>query len=141
MRAKNRVFFERGVPLQMTCKDNQAAEMLALLIIKQISYYLARSSFDILGLSNILIKHGVLALKGVRFPSLILILSTALSNFLLIPRMDYLREIALQDGMTVMLSSLTNYYSILNWLTFSSLFAQIILGMIIAWRMTNTQSA
>jgi hypothetical protein len=122
-------------------EDTQAAQMLAHLLIQQMSYYLLGSAFVILSLSNVLIKRGVLALKGIRLPSLILLLSIAVSSFLLIPRMDYLREAALQHGMPVMLSPFANYYSILNRLTSLLLAIEIILGIVIAWRMSKKHSS
>ena len=88
----------------LVIEDSQAAGMVAHLLIQQVSYYLLGCTFVILSLSNILIKRGLVELKDIRTPSLILILCVAFTSFLLIPRMDYLREVALQDGMPVMLS-------------------------------------
>ena len=122
-------------------EDTQAAQMLAHLLIQQMSYYLLGCSFVILSLSNILIKRGIFTLKDIRLPSLILIVSIAISSFLLVPRMDYLREIALQDGIPVMLSPFANYYAMLNGLTFTVLAVEIILGVVITWRMCNIQSS
>ena len=122
-------------------EDTQAAQMLAHLLIQQMSYYLLGCSFVILSLSNILIKRGIFTLKDTRLPSLILIVSIAISSFLLVPRMDYLREIALQDGIPVMLSPFANYYAMLNGLTFTVLAVEIILGVVITWRMCNIQSS
>lgn len=121
-------------------EDSQTAGMVAHLLIAQMSYYLLGCAFVILSLSNILIKRGVYQLKAVRMPSLILIFSIAFSSFLLIPRMDYLRELALQDGMPIMLSPLANYYAVLNGLTFSLLVIQVVLGVLITWKLTDTQS-
>ena len=124
----------------LVIEDSQAAGMVAHLLIQQVSYYLLGYTFVILSLSNILIKRGLVELKDIRTPSLILILCVAFTSFLLIPRMDYLREVALQDGMPVMLSPFANYFAILNALTFSLLVVQMILGTLVAWRMSKTQS-
>ena len=122
----------------LVIEDSQAAGMVAHLLIQQVSYYLLGCTFVILSLSNILIKRGLVELKDIRTPSLVLILCVAFTSFLLIPRMDYLREVALQDGMPVMLSPFANYFAILNALTFSLLVVQMILGTLVAWRMSKT---
>jgi len=68
---------------------------------------------------------------------LILIVSVAGASFLLIPRMDYLRETALADGMPVMLSPFANYFAILNSMTLVALFAQIFSSALIALRLSQ----
>jgi len=86
-----------------------------------------------------LIKRGISQLKVVRLPSLILIVAVGVASFLLIPRMDYLRETALQDGMPVMLSPFANYFVIVNSLTFILLCIQIFSSALVAWRLSNIQ--
>ena len=126
--------------LYLLMVNSQAAGMLAHLLMQNLSYYFLGCTFVILSLSNILIKRGVSQLKTVRLPSLILVVSVATASFLLIPRMDYLRETALGDGMPVMLSPFANYFFILNSIVFLLLCAQIFSGAIIAWRLSDTQS-
>ncbi|ANJ00170.1 hypothetical protein A8O14_08815 [Polynucleobacter wuianus] len=120
-------------------EDSQVAGMLAHLVIQHLSYYFLGCTFLILSLSNILIKRGVSQLKIVRLPSLALIFSIAIASFLIIPRMDYLRETALQDGMPVMLSPFANYFAILNSITLFLLCAQLISSSVIAWRLSGNQ--
>lgn len=120
--------------------DTQAAGMLAHLIMQQLAYYFLACGFAILSLANILIKRGVLSLKSIRLPSLVFMMTVALTNFLLIPRMDYLQETALLDGMPVMLSPLANYFEILNFLLLLLVLAQIISSALIAWRLSALQS-
>jgi hypothetical protein len=120
--------------------DSQAAGMLAHLLIQHLSYYFLGGTFVILSLSNVLIKKGLSSLIGIRIPSLLLILAIAVTSFLLVPRMDYLRETALLDGMPVMLSPFANYFLILNSLTIALLIAQILLGALIAWRLSENES-
>jgi hypothetical protein len=119
--------------------DSQAAGMIAHFLIQDLSYYFLGCAFVILSLANILIKRGISSLKSIRIPSLILILTIATPSFLLIPRMDYLRETALLDGMPVMLSPFANYFLILNSLTFLLLVTQIFFSVVMAWRLINTQ--
>ncbi|MEI6182931.1 MAG: hypothetical protein WCP25_06485 [Polynucleobacter sp.] len=117
--------------------DSQAAGMLAHLLIQHLSYYFLGGTFVILSLSNVLIKKGLSFLISIRIPSLTLILAIAATSFLLIPRMDYLREAALLDGMPVMLSPFANYFLILNSLTLVFLIVQIALSVLIAWRLSK----
>ena len=114
--------------------------MLAHLLIEHLSYYFLGGTFVILSLSNVLIKKGLSSLTGIRVPSLALILAIAATSFLLIPRMDYLRETALLDGMPVMISPFANYFLILNSLTLALLIAQIALSTLIAWRLSEDES-
>jgi hypothetical protein len=122
-------------------EDSQAAGMIAHLLMQHLSYFFLGCAFIILSLSNILIKRGMSQLKVARLPSLILMFSVAVASFLLIPRMDYLRETALQDGMPVMVSPFANYFVILNSLTFLLLCTQIFSSALVAWRLSNIQSA
>lgn len=119
--------------------DSQAAGMLVHLIMQHLAYYFLAFGFVILSLANILIKRGVLSLKSIRLPSLVFMITVALTNFLLIPRMDYLQETALLDGMPVMLSPLANYFEILNFLLLLLVLAQIISSALIAWRLSALQ--
>lgn len=121
-------------------EDLQAGGMIAHLLIQQLSYYFLGCTFIILSLSNILIRRGLSMLKAIRLPSLILIVCLAVASFLLIPRMDYLRETALQDGMPVMHSPFANYFVILNSLTFLLVCIQIFSSALIVWRLSQHQS-
>lgn len=121
--------------------DSQAAGMLAHILIQQLSYYVLGCAFVILSLSNILIKRGEYRLKTIRVPSLLLILITTVSSFLLIPRMDYLRETALLDGVPVALSPFADYFAILNTLAFISIIIQIACCGLMAWRLSKASSA
>lgn len=124
----------------LAMEDSQAAGMIGNLIMQQLSYYFLGGGFIILSLSNILIKRGVSSLKSIRIPSLMLIFSVAAASYLLIPRMDYLRETALQNGMPVMLSPLANYFEVLNSLTIFLLLIQILSSSLLAWRLNKSQS-
>lgn len=119
--------------------DSQAAGMVANLLVQHLSYYFLGSAFVILSLSNSLIKRGVVTLRCIRLPSLILMLTVAAASFLLIPRMDYLRETALLDGTPVMLSPFASYFLILNTLVNALIIAQIASSILIAWRLSNTK--
>jgi len=117
--------------------DSQAAGMLTHLLMQNLSYYFLGCTFIILSLSNLLIKRGISQLKRVRWPLLILVVSVATASFLLIPRIDHLRETALEDGMPVMLSPFANYFVILNSIVFLLLCAQIFCGALVAWRLAR----
>lgn len=121
----------------LAMEDQQAGGMIAHLVIQHLSYYFLVCGFVILSFSNILIKRGMPSFKSIRLPSLTIIFSAATASYLLIPRMDYLREIALQDGMPVMLSPFANYFVILNCLTFLLLCIQILSSGLVVWRLSE----
>ena len=121
--------------------DTQAAGMVAHIVIQHLSYYILGCTFIVLSLANVLIKRGRHDLKTIRIPALMLILATSASSFLLIPRMDYLRETALLDGMPVALSPFANYFEILNGLTFILVATQIVCCGLMAWRLSKPRSA
>jgi hypothetical protein len=120
--------------------DSQAAGMLANIVVQHLSYYFLGCSFAILSTANILIKRGATPLKKVRLSLLILMMAVASASFLLIPRMDYLRETALLDGMPVMLSPFASYFQMLNVLVMLLLLSQIISSALVAWRLIDSES-
>lgn len=122
-------------------EDSQAAGMLAHLLMQHLSYYFLGCGFVILSLSNLLIKRGISGLKTIRLPTLILISSIAIASYLFIPRMDYLRETALQDGMPVILSPFAGYFFVINSLTLFLLCVQIVSSAVIAWRLNDPNLA
>jgi hypothetical protein len=117
--------------------DTQAAGMLADLMIEDLSPYILILIFILLSTSNILIKRGLFELKRLRLPSLILTAATFIPSYLLIPRMDYLRETALTDGFPVMLSPLARYFFFLSALEILLLTTQIACGLLITWRLSR----
>lgn len=120
--------------------DSQAAGMVANIVVQHLSYYFLGCAFVILSIANILIKRGASPLKNIRLPLLIMMMAVAGVSFLLIPRMDYLRETALIDGMPVMLSPFANYFQILNVLMILLLLTQIISSVLVAWRLVDSES-
>jgi hypothetical protein len=120
--------------------DSQAAGMVAHIVIQHLSYCFLGCAFVILSITNVLIKRGAYSLKNIRLPSLILLVAIATASFLLIPRMDYLRETALIDGMPVMLSSFAYYFQTLNILVLMLLLTQIISSVLVAWRLFDSES-
>ncbi|MBU3616015.1 DUF4149 domain-containing protein [Polynucleobacter sp. JS-Polo-80-F4] len=121
--------------------DSQAAGMVAHIVVQQLSYYFLGCAFAILSIANILIKRDASSLKKIRLPLLILMIAVAVVSFLLIPRMDYLRETALIDGMPVMLSPFANYFQVLNILVILLLLTQIISSALVAWRLIDSESS
>jgi len=117
--------------------DTQAAGMLADLMIEDLSPYILILIFILLSTSNILIKRGLFELKRLRLPALILTAATFITSYLLIPRMNYLRETALTDGFPVMLSPLARYFFFLSALEILLLTTQIACGLLITWRLSR----
>jgi hypothetical protein len=75
--------------------------------------------------------------KRLRLPTIILAISTAIVAFMLIPRMDYLRETALQDGLPVLFSDSAAYFTTLAALATSLLLIQLASGGVLVWRQLN----
>ena len=123
----------------LAMEDPQAASMMSDLLMQHLSYYFLGGAFVVLSLSNILIKRGIFQLRVIRPPSAVLIACVAITNFLLIPRMDYLRETALQDGLPVLQSPFANYFVLLNSLVLVLLCVQIFSSALLAWRLNGTE--
>jgi hypothetical protein len=121
--------------------DSQAAGMLADLMIGDLSNYLLGMIFIVLSLSNIFIKRGLIDLKSIRLPSLILIAAIVIPSYILIPRMDYLRETALDGGFPVILSPFARYFFLLNATKILMLVIQIFCSLIISWRLRRLSLA
>ena len=128
-----------SLTVYLLINDSQAAGMVEHLVIQHLSYYFLGCAFAILSIANILIRRGAHSLKSVRLPSLIAMIAIATVSFLLIPRMDYLRETALIDGMPVMLSPYANYFQILNVLVIVLLIIQLFSSALVAWRLSDRQ--
>ena len=120
--------------------DSQAAGMVAHILMQNLSYYFFGCAFVILSISNVLIKRGDCLHKNIRLPLLIQMMAVAAVSFLLIPRMDYLRETALIDGMPVMLSPFANYFQTLNVIVMLLLLTQIISSALVTWRLADSGS-
>jgi len=120
-------------------EDPQAASMMSDLLMQHLSYGFLGGAFIVLSLSNVLIKRGIFRLRVIRLPSLVLISCVAITSFLLIPRMDYLRETALQDGLPVLQSPFANYFILLNSLVLLLLCVQIFSSALLAWRLNDAE--
>jgi len=117
--------------------DTQAAGMLADLMIEAFCPYILGLIIIILSVSNILIKRGLFELKMLRLPALVLTAATFFPSYLLIPRMDYLRETALADGFPVILSPFARYFFFLCAMELLLLMIQIACGLILTWRLSR----
>jgi hypothetical protein len=72
--------------------------------------------------------------KRLRLPTIILAASTAIVAFMLIPRMDYLRETALLDGLPVLYAPSATYFITLSALSISLILVQLASGGVLLWR-------
>lgn len=114
--------------------DPQAAGMVVASIIQKLSTFIILTAFVVLSLANLFVKRAINLYKTVRLPALILMSSTALISYVLIPRMDFLKETALVDGYPVALSPLANYFQILEFLLLALLTVQAISALLMSWR-------
>ncbi len=125
------------IVVRITSSDIQAGGMLADIITQYLANYFLGIAFIVLSVSNLLIKRGLVEYKRLRLPTIVLAISTAIVVFMLIPRMDYLRETALLDGLPVLYSASAAYFTTLAALATSLLFIQLVSGGILVWRQLN----
>lgn len=122
------------IVVRMASSDIQAGGMLADIITQYLANYFLGIAFIVLSVSNLLIKRGLVEYKRLRLPTIILAASTAIVAFMLIPRMDYLRETALLDGLPVLYAPSAAYFITLFALSISLLLIQLASGMVLLWR-------
>jgi uncharacterized membrane protein YozB (DUF420 family) len=122
------------IVVRIASSDIQAGGMLADIITQYLANYFLGIAFIVLSVSNLLIKRGLVEYKRLRLPTIILAASTAIVAFMLIPRMDYLRETALQDGLPVLYAPSATYFITLSALSISLLLVQLASGGVLLWR-------
>jgi hypothetical protein len=122
------------IVVRITSSDIQAGGMLADIITQYLANYFLGIAFVVLSVSNLLIKRGLVEYKRLRLPTIILAASTAIVAFMLIPRMDYLRETALLDGLPILYAPTAAYFITLSALSTSLLLIQLASGGVLLWR-------
>jgi hypothetical protein len=129
------------IVVRIASSDIQAGGMLADIITQYLANYFLGIAFVVLSVSNLLISRGLVEYKRLRLPAIILAISTAIVAFMLIPRMDYLRETALQDGLPVLFSDSAAYFTTLAALATSLLLIQLASGGVLVWRQLNPKKS
>jgi hypothetical protein len=129
------------IVVRIASTDIQAGGMLADIITQYLANYFLGIAFIVLSVSNLLIKRGLVEYKRLRLPTIVLAISTAIVAFMLIPRMDYLRETALQDGLPVLFSDSAAYFTTLAALATSLLLIQLASGGVLVWRQLNPKKS
>ena len=129
------------IVVRIASSDIQAGGMLADIITQYLANYFLGIAFIVLSVSNLLIKRGLVEYKRLRLPTIILAASTAIVVFMLIPRMDYLRETALMDGLPVLYSDSAGYFTTLAALATSLLLIQLASGGVLVWRQLNPKKS
>jgi uncharacterized membrane protein YozB (DUF420 family) len=125
------------IVVRIASSDIQAGGMLADIITQYLANYFLGIAFIVLSVSNLLIKRGLVEYKRLRLPTIILAASTAIVAFMLIPRMDYLRETALLDGLPILYAPSAAYFITLSALSTSLLLIQLASGGVLLWRQLN----
>lgn len=128
------------VAIFQVMSDPQAAGMVVYSIIQKLSTFIILTAFIVLSLANLFVKRAINLYKTVRLPALILMLSTAMTSYVLIPRMDFLQETALVDGYPVALSPLANYFQILEFILLALLTVQAISALLMSWRQVEPKA-
>ncbi len=125
------------IVVRIASTDIQAGGMLADIITQYLANYFLGIAFIVLSVSNLLIKRGLVEYKRLRLPTIVLAISTAIVAFMLIPRMDYLRETALLDGLPILYAPSAAYFITLSALSTSLLLIQLASGGVLVWRQLN----
>jgi hypothetical protein len=123
-----------AIVVRIASTDIQAGGMLADIITQYLANYILGIAFIVLSVSNLLIKRGLVQYKQLRLPTIILAASTAVMAFMLIPRMDYLRETALLDGLPILFAPTATYFITLSALSNSLMLLQLASGGVLLWR-------
>lgn len=126
-----------AIVVRIASSDIQAGGMLADILTQYLANYVLGIAFLILSVSNLLIKRGLQQYKRLRLPTIVLAISTAVMAFMLIPRMDYLRETALLDGLPVLYAPSAAYFVTLSALSTSLMVIQLASGGVLLWRQLN----
>ena len=129
------------IVVRIASSDIQAGGMLADIITQHFANVILGIAFVVLSVSNLLIKRGLVEYKRLRLPAIVLAISTAIVAFMLIPRMDYLREAALLDGLPVLFSDSAVYFTTLAALATSLLLIQLANGGVLVWRQLHTKKS
>jgi hypothetical protein len=129
------------IVVRIASSDIQAGGMLADIITQYLANYFLGIAFIVLSVANLLIKRGLVEYKRLRLPTIVLAISTAIVAFMLIPRMDYLRETALLDGLPVLYSASAAYFTTLAALATSLLLIQLASGGVLVWRQLNPRKS
>ena len=129
------------IVVRIVSSDIQAGGMLADLITQHLAHYILGIAFIVLSVSNLLIKRGLVQYKELRLPTIILAASTAIMAFMLIPRMDYLRETALLDGLPILFAPSATYFITLSALSNSLMLIQLVSGGVLLWRQLNPKKS
>lgn len=122
------------IVVRITSTDIQAGGMLADIITQYLANFFLGIAFVVLSVSNLLIKRGLVQYKRLRLPTIVLAASTAVMAFILIPRMDYLRETALLDGLPILYAPTAAYFITLSALSNSLMLLQLASGGVLLWR-------
>lgn len=122
------------IVVRIASSDIQAGGMLADIITHYLANYFLGIAFIVLSVSNLLIKRGLVQYKKLRLPTIILAASTAIVAFMLIPRMDFLRETALLDGLPILYAPTASYFITISALTNSLMLIQLASGGVLLWR-------
>lgn len=129
-----------AIVVRIASTDIQAGGMLADIITQYLANYILGIAFIVLSVSNLLIKRGLVHYKQLRLPTIILAASTAVMAFMLIPRMDYLRETALLDGLPILFAPTAGYFITLSALSNSLMLIQLASGGVLLWRQLGNTS-
>ncbi|MCM0028629.1 MAG: DUF4149 domain-containing protein [Polynucleobacter sp.] len=120
-------------------QDRQVAGMIAAAIFQVEAYLSVLVCLGLLVLANLLVRRNLGHYRSIRWITFVLLLSSLLTCFGLIPYMDALRQEALLLGIPVMASSSASLFRRLHGISSGLFLIQSLLGLWVVWRLTRSQ--
>ena len=118
-------------------QDRQVAGMIAAAIFQVEAYLSVAVCLGLLIFANLLIKRKVEHYRSIRWITFVLLLSSLLTCFGLIPYMDALRQEALLLGIPVMASPSATLFGRLHAISSGLFLLQSLLGLWVVWRLSR----
>ncbi|MDO9014063.1 MAG: DUF4149 domain-containing protein [Polynucleobacter sp.] len=118
-------------------QDRQVAGMIAAAIFQVEAYLSVLVCLSLLVLANLLVRREVEHYRSIRWITFVLLLSSLITCFGLIPYMDALRQEALLLGVPVMASPSASLFGRLHGISSGLFLVQSLLGLWMVWRLTR----
>ncbi|HBK43694.1 MULTISPECIES: DUF4149 domain-containing protein [unclassified Polynucleobacter] len=120
-----------------TMSDRQAAGMVAGSIFKLEAYLSLIVCIGLMVLANLLVNRDLNQYRLIRWLLLAMLLCSIAAAFVFIPWMNALRDVALAQGMPVMLSPSATLFGRLHGASSILFMLQSLLGIFLVWRLTK----
>ena len=120
-----------------TMTDRQAAGMVAGTIFRIEAYLSLIICIALMVLANLLVTRGLNQYRLIRWVLLAMLFCSIAAVFVFIPWMNSLRDLALAQGMPVMLSPSADLFGKMHGASSIFFMVQSLLGLFLVWRLTK----